>query len=127
MDSILNTIKKLLGIDPEYDPFDTDVIVAINSALMTLTQVGVGPRKGFSIRDSTETWTEFVGDRTDLESIKTYVYLRTKLIFDPPTNSFTIEAMERQAEEYLWRININAERRGDICKPTKPNYTTMDD
>lgn len=118
MDSILNTIKKLLGIDPDYDPFDTDIIVGINSALMTLTQVGVGPRKGFSIRDSTETWEDFIGDRNDLEAIKTYVYLKTKLIFDPPTNSFTIDAIERQAEEYLWRINVNAERREDICRRT---------
>ena len=127
MDSILNTIKKLLGIDPEYDPFDTDVIVAINSALMTLTQVGVGPREGFLIRDSTETWEDFVGDRKDLESIKSFVYLKTKLVFDPPTNSFTIDALERQADEYLWRISINAERREDNCKPTKRNCTTMDD
>ena len=125
MDSILNTIKKLLGIDPEYDPFDTDVIVGINSALMTLTQVGVGPREGFLIRDSTETWKDFVGDRKDLESIKSFVHLKTKLVFDPPTNSFTIDALERQADEYLWRISINAERREDNCR--RMNCTISDE
>lgn len=127
MNSILTTVKKMLGLDSDYEAFDVDIIIGINSALMTLTQVGVGPRKGFSIRDSTETWEDFVGDRKDLEAIKTFVYLRTKLIFDPPTNSFTIEAMERQAEEYLWRINVNAERREDVCRPKKMNCTIMDD
>ena len=111
MTSILTTVKKMLGLDSDYEAFDVDIIIGINSALMTLTQVGVGPKRGFIVQDATDTWEDFLGDREDLEAIKTYVYLKTKLIFDPPTNSFTIDAMERQAEEYLWRININAERR----------------
>lgn len=109
MDSILSTIKKMLGLDIDYDVFDTDVIVSINAALMTLNQLGVGPSEGFLISGPEDTWFDFVGDRKDLEAIKSYVYIKARLLFDPPTNSFLVSSLEKQAEEFAWRINVQAE------------------
>lgn len=106
MDSILTSIKKLLGIPEEYEQFDTDVIMHINSALFVLTQLGVGPSGGFSITDKTSKWTDFVSDVTKIESIKTYVYLKVRLVFDPPTSSAVIDAINRQISELEWRINV---------------------
>lgn len=109
MESILQSIKKMLGIEPEYTHFDPDIIAAINSVLMVLTQVGVGPSTGFYISDDRAQWTDFVGLRVDLEAIKTYVYLRVKLIFDPPTSSFVINSMKDMIQEFEWRLNVNAD------------------
>lgn len=107
--SILTTIKKMLGIDSSYEHFDTDIIININSVLMTLQQLGVGPEDGFSIEGSSEKWSDFIEQRKDLEAIKTYIYLKVKLLFDPPTNSFSIDSYERQAKEFEWRLNVRAE------------------
>ncbi len=108
-DSILVSIKKMLGLDDEYTPFDVDVIVHINSVLMTLTQLGIGPEEGFEINDYNETWSDFLTNETLLGSVKTFVYLNVKMLFDPPTNSFVMEAMKKQAEEIGWRLNVQAE------------------
>lgn len=108
MESILTSIKKLLGISEEYEHFDSDIIMHINSALMILTQLGVGPAEGFMIEDSTSTWIDFLGDKTNLEAVKSYIYLRVKLLFDPP-NSAVIESINRQITELEWRLNVNAE------------------
>lgn len=108
-DSILNTVKKVLGLDPDYTAFDTDVIMHINSVFSTLHQLGVGPSQAFQIQDETETWFEFLGNETSINSVKTYVYLRVRLIFDPPATSFTIAAMEKQAQELEWRLNVQQE------------------
>ena len=107
--SILLTIKKMLGLDPEYDAFDTAVVVNINTVFMTLTQLGVGPTGGYSIIDATATWEDFLGAATDLEAVKSYVYLATKLIFDPPASSFVLASMEKQIAMYEWRLNVQAE------------------
>lgn len=109
MDSILGTTKKLLGIATEDTSFDVDVIVGINTALMTLSQLGVGPETGFMILDNTETWTDFIGTSTQLESVKTYVYLQTRLTFDPPSSSFVLDSINRQLAELAFRINLQAE------------------
>ena len=109
MGSILNETKKLLGIEPEYTHFDQDIQISINSALMSLNQLGVGPKTGFIITGPTETWSSILGDRKDLEQVKTYVYLKTRLSFDPPSSSFTLSAYERQIQELEWRINVQAE------------------
>lgn len=106
MESILTSIKKLLGIPEEYEQFDMDVIMHINSALFVLTQLGVGPSEGFSITDKTSKWTDFVSNVKNIESIKTYVYLRVRLLFDPPSSSAVTEAMNRQISEFEWRINV---------------------
>lgn len=108
-DSILNSTKKLLGISAEDTDFDTDVIMNINSALAVLTQLGVGPSNGFSISDSSSTWSELITDNKRLEFVKTYVYLKTKIVFDPPLSSTVMEAMNHRISELEWRILVAAE------------------
>lgn len=110
MDSILTSVKKMLGIAEEYEQFDADVIMHINSAFMILTQLGVGPSEGFSIEDNSAIWSDFIQDSTNIESVKSYVYLRVKLLFDSTSlGSPVIEAMNRQISELEWRLNIEAE------------------
>lgn len=110
MKSILTSIKKLLGIAENYKNFDTDIIIHINSALMVLNQLGVGPSQGFSIKDETNTWDEFIPeDRADMESIKSYVYMKVRLLFDPPASSAAITSMEKLISEFEFRINVAAE------------------
>lgn len=112
MDSILVTIKEMLGVGADYTPFDTEIIVDINSVLMTLWELGVGPERPFFITGPGETWDQLTS-RKDLEAIKTFIYLKVKLVFDTPKNSFTIEAYERQVSEYEWRITQKAEKKED--------------
>lgn len=113
-DSILTSVKKLLGITEECTDFDTDIIIHINSALMILTQLGVGPIEGFSIQDKTVLWNDFLKeDIQKLEAVKTYVYLKVRLIFDPPSNSSVIEAMNRTISELEWRLNVAAESKAE--------------
>lgn len=110
MESILTSIKKLLGIAESYKNFDTDIIIHINSALMVLNQLGVGPSQGFSIKDETNTWSEFIPeDRYDMESIKSYVYMKVRLLFDPPASSAAITSIEKLVSEFEFRINVAAE------------------
>lgn len=105
MDSILNSIKKLLGSYEDDTDFDIDLIININTALAILTQLGVGPSEGFSITGSTETWSDFIDlSMASMEQVKLYVYLRVKLIFDPPMSSTVIEAYKRQMDELEWRL-----------------------
>ena len=116
--SILSTIKKMLGLDADYDAFDTDIIIHINSALMNLMQMGVGPSTGFSINGDFETWPEFFGTYTDLQGVKTYIYLKVRLVFDPPSTSFVIDAIQKQIAELEWRLNIQTERLVADVAPT---------
>lgn len=109
MESILTSIKKLLGITEEYDQFDPDIIMHINSVFMILTQLGVGPAEGFSIEDDTAVWTDFIQDVKKLESVKTYIYLKVKLLFDPPLSSAVIDSTNRLINELEWRLNVAAE------------------
>lgn len=106
MESILTSIKKLLGIEEDYEHFDQDIIIHINSALMILTQLGVGPSRGFMISDKTSLWSDFIPDEHGLEAVKTYIYLKVKLLFDPPLSSSVIELINRSISELEWRINI---------------------
>lgn len=109
MNSILTSIKKMLGIDEEYDCFDTDLIVHINSVFMILTQMGVGPSEGFTISDKTTAWNEFLQDTKKLESVRSYVYLKVKLLFDPPLSSAVMDATNRLISELEWRLNVAGE------------------
>ena len=109
MDSILTSIKKLLGITEEYENFDQDIIMHINSAFMILNQLGVGPKSGFSINDKSSTWDEFIPERSNLEAVKTYVHLKVKLMFDPPLSSTVIEAIKSQINELEWRLNVSVD------------------
>lgn len=108
-DSILLTIKKLLGIGDDYKYFDEDIIIHINSVLMILNQLGIGPVTGFSISDESATWSDFVDNLSMLEAVRSYVYTKVRLLFDPPTSSFTITALENQIKELEWRLNVMAE------------------
>lgn len=111
-DSILNDVKKLLGIMESYEHFDVDIIIHINTAFSTLTQLGIGPSDGFSITNKTETWADFIGDDyLKFQSVKTYIYLKVKMIFDPPSNSSATEAIKSTISELEWRLNINAESK----------------
>ena len=105
MDSILTSIKQMLGITEEYEHFDMNLILLINSAFSILNQLGVGV-KGFSISDDSAVWTDFLEDETGLEMVKEYVYLKVNLAFDPPTSSFVLAAKERILKEVEWRINV---------------------
>lgn len=109
MDSILTSIKKMLGIAEEYEHFDHDIIMHTNSVFMTLSQLGIGPEEGFSIETDEQTWTDFLGESSKLNAVKSYIFLKVRLLFDPPSHSSVLEAMERQAAEYEWRLNIQAE------------------
>lgn len=108
-DSILLTIKKLLGIGDDYEYFDEDIIMHINSVLMILNQLGIGPEAGFSISDEYSTWSEFTEKLSMLEALKTYVYMRVRLMFDPPSSSFVINSIENQIKELEWRLNVMVE------------------
>ena len=105
-ESILNSIKKLLGITAECTDFDTDIIIHINSVFMILNQLGVGPLEGFKIENSDNVWSEYVDDYDNLEAIKTYIYLKVKLIFDPPLSSTVMEANKQMINELEWRLNV---------------------
>lgn len=109
MESILASIKKLLGISEEYTMFDSDLIMHINSVFMILTQLGIGPSEGFNIEDDSATWDEFVSDDLKLDLIKSYMHLKVKLLFDPPLNSAVIESMNRMTNEFEWRLNVAAD------------------
>ena len=112
MESILTSIKKMLGIPEEYDHFDPDLIMHINSVLSILTQIGVGPSEGFRIEDDLATWKDFLDDDTDYEAVKSYVHLRVKLLFDTSTlSSAVIESMNRMISELEWRLNAIAESK----------------
>lgn len=104
MESILTSIKKLLGPTEDYTHFDPDIITHINSVLMILTQLGVGPPDGFFIKDDTAVWSDFVPDGK-IEMVKSYVYMKVKLVFDPPAASMAA-VMEQQIKEYEWRLNV---------------------
>lgn len=106
MESILTSVKKLLGITEEYKHFDSDLIMHINSVLMVLSQIGVGPENGFTISGDDETWFDFLLENSQLELVKSYVFLKVKLLFDPPMGSAVIEAINRQISEFEWRLNV---------------------
>ena len=110
MDSILVSIKKLLGIAADYTHFDPDIIMHINSAFSVLTQLGVGPPEGFRIDDDVKTWNDFISDTIRLDAVKSYVYLKVSLMFDPPASSAVLSAKERQISELEWRLNVAAEQ-----------------
>ena len=110
MDSILTSIKKLLGITAEYTQFDTDLIMHINSVFSILTQLGVGPSTGFSIHDEYSVWTDFLPEDPRLEMVKTYIYLKVRLMFDPPDRSAVADAMKRQIDELEFRLNVAADQ-----------------
>lgn len=112
MDSILQSIKKLLGPSISYDYFDPDLIIHINTVLFRLTQMGVGPSTGFSIQDDSAKWKDFIEDIEKIEAVKTYVYLKVKLIFDPPQSSIVMSSINDTLKELEFCLNVAAESKG---------------
>lgn len=110
MNSILTSVKKMLGIDEGLTHFDPEIILFINAVLMQLTQIGVGPGSGFMVTGKDETWDTYLAGRTDLESVKTYVFLKVKLMFDPTIHAYVTDAMERQIRELEWRLNVQVDK-----------------
>lgn len=108
-DSILTSVKKMLGIVEEYEHFDADLIMHINSVLAILTQIGIGPPEGFMIDDKTAEWSEFIGGSAELTMVKSYVFLKVKLLFDPPLSTAVLECYKTQISEYEFRLNITGE------------------
>lgn len=123
MDSILLSTKKSLGLGSSYEAFDPEIIMHINSALFDANQIGIGPAEGFSISGEDEVWADLIGARKDLEALKLYVYLKVKLIFDPPATSFVLEAMNKKLSECEWRLNHQAEP----APPVTEEVTTDDE
>lgn len=111
-ESILTSVKKMLGITEDYEHFDADIIMHINSVFMILNQLGVGPSEGFTISDKTSTWTDFIPVDKNFEAVKSYMYLKVRLLFDPPLGSTVMECMNRMISEYEFRLNIAAELGG---------------
>lgn len=110
MESILTSIKKLLGITEEYTHFDADLIMHINSVFTILTQLGVGPKEGFRIEDELATWNDFLQtDSVLFDSVKSYMHLKVKLLFDPPLSGTVMEAYNRMISEFEWRLNVTAD------------------
>ena len=105
-DSILNSIKQLLGQESDDSTFDLDIMLHINSVFLDLQQVGVGPKDGFEITDASTTWDAYLGSNKNLNAVKTYIYMKVRLIFDPPTNGFLVTSYEKQIEKLEWRLMV---------------------
>lgn len=140
--SILEDVKKALGLAPDYDAFDADLILHINSVLSDLNQLGIGPDAGLEITGDTETWAALTADNALYNSVKSYMVLRVKMLFDPPSTGYVITAMEKMLEKAEWRINIAREEivhpfveevdvsldpdGGDMGEPTLVEETILD-
>lgn len=109
-DSILMSVKKLLNVDPDDLAFDTDIKMMINGEFMTLYQLGIGPSGGFAISDVDTMWTDFSDDATLLETVKQFIYMRVRMIFDPPASSVVADAFNSRINELVFRLNVQAER-----------------
>lgn len=106
-ESILDCIKQKLGLAPDViTEFDTDIIDAINMAISTLTQLGIGPTTGYAIKGKEDKWSDFIGDDPRLTMVKTYIYIKAKLVFDPPQSSYVLSYFKEQANELEWRLNV---------------------
>lgn len=119
-DSILNSTKKVLGIADDYYAFDPDILMHINTVFSVLNQLGVGPDEGYFVEDDSAVWSDFYQDDLNYNMIRTYVFLRVKILFDPPATSFVLDALTKQYEELEWRINVK--REIDLAvRPTLPD------
>jgi hypothetical protein len=125
--SILKSTKKILGVGDDDPSFDLDIITHINSAFSTLTDLGVGPEAGFVIEDDTAQWPSYLdGDPVKLSKIKTCVYLRVKLLFDPPTVAYLLDSTKQLLQENEWRLSVNREA-GSWTDPTPPTPDVLED
>lgn len=108
-DSILDSVKKVLGISFDYTVFDPEITLHINSVLSDLNQVGIGPTDGLAITDNTAVWSDFIGTDLNLNQVKSYISLRVRLLFDPPSSSYVLAAWQQEVAKFEWRLNIHRE------------------
>lgn len=127
-DSILTSTKKKLGLTEEYDAFDEDIITYINSTFAILSQLGIGPVGGYMIEDETEQWPDFLGPNMNMNLVRSYVALKVRMLFDPPTTSFLIEALNKQISEFEYRLSVFREENPlwvDRLYPQAPLATVI--
>ena len=122
--SILNSVKKILGISEDYTAFDIDIITHINSVFSIITQMGIGPSEGFFIDDALSEWSDFTSSSTLYNMVRSYMYLRVRILFDPPNNSFFLTTMEKQIQEYEWRLSTSREW---LLNPVDPKTLETED
>lgn len=118
MASILQTTKQMLGLPAEYDAFDEQIILHINSVFTILQQLGVGPSQGFKIEDDEPEWADYLTSGMEIEAVKTYMYLKVKYLFDPPANSAFAEALNRTISEFEWRLSVITDSGGTSKEDT---------
>jgi len=124
--SILTSTKKILGIAEDYTVFDLDIITHINSSFSTLAQLGVGPAEGFQIDDASAVWADFDPENDpNYNAVKSYIFLRTRMLFDPPSTSYLITAMEKQIQELEWRLNVHREGTDWVDPNPGPTVQTL--
>lgn len=125
-DGILDTVKKMLGVDLVDDSFDMELIIFINDVFSKLNQLGVGPTTTYVIDDRLDKWTDFLLDRADLNMVRTYMYLQVRITFDPPTNPSLLENMMKRIQEYEWRLNVQAEQAPRNVQAKLPNEPELE-
>ena len=118
-DSILDTTKKILGISPDDPSFDLDIVTHINSVFFTLQQLGVGPADGLTITDNSAVWSDFIKDSKNINAVKSYMGLKVRLLFDPPSMSFVLDSMKKQVEEYEWRLEVAVANYNHVAEMTE--------
>src|SRR4051812_15424370 len=129
--SILKSTKKILGLAPDYTPFDLDIITHINATFSILNQLGIGPSEGFSIEDESEEWDDYDVPEPQRHLVKTYMFLKCRILFDPPGTSFLVKSSEDQIREYEWRLNtfregsLVPEEEVDFLNETAANSTRL--
>lgn len=117
MESILTSIKKMLGLSEEYEHFDVDIVIHINSTFRVLHQLGVGPSKVFRINNSDAVWNDFIAEDCEgFDEVKTYVYQRVKLLFDPPLSSAHLTALKESIAEFEWRLQVEADYQNGVSE-----------
>lgn len=125
IESILESTKKKLGLASDYHDFDLDIVMLINSTFSTLNQLGIGPDEGFSIDDASATWDSYLGGDKNFNSVQTYIWLKVRILFDPPSTSFVLAAMQEQVKELEWRLEVA--RSYKIAKPPTGGVVTPPD
>lgn len=121
MESILTSIKAMLGIEADYTQFDNELVIFINSAINKLLQIGVGPDEGFKITGAVEVWTDLLEGLNNIELAKEYVYFDVRRVFDPPSNAFVMEAFKEHQEEAAWRLSVAYDINHPQKKEVKEN------
>lgn len=126
IDSILDSMKKVLNIPADHHEFDEDIIMHINSVFSTLHQLGVGPVQGFMITDNTALWSTFLGGNMPQNNIRSYMYLRVRMLFDPPTTGYHADMMKQQKDELEWRISVEREGIAWVDPDPSPDVEVLD-